>query len=145
MRSPEFDENNELKNAASTKTRGGGGSNDDDGSGIGGGGGGGSGQQDKQVDLMMFTVDWCPHCKTAKPEWDIFCEAYHGKKVHGTVINCIHYDCTNDENPEIEELLSKYKIEGFPTIKLRRENGDIIEYDAKVKYPILEQFVQTVL
>ncbi len=145
MKSPEFDEQNEMKNAASTKVRG--------GRGAGSGGSGADDESinkkhDENVDIMMFTVDWCPHCKTALPEWERFCSVYggeNGKKVNGTKINCIRYDCTNDENPETEELLSKYGIEGFPTIKLRRENGDIIEYDAKVKYPILEQFVQTVL
>ena len=23
----------------------------------------------KNAELMLFYVDWCPHCKTAKPEW----------------------------------------------------------------------------
>ena len=26
--------------------------------------------QGKHAELMLFYVDWCPHCKTAKPVWD---------------------------------------------------------------------------
>ena len=24
----------------------------------------------KEAELILFYVDWCPHCKTAKPEWN---------------------------------------------------------------------------
>jgi hypothetical protein len=52
-------------------------------------------------------------------------------------------NCTN-ETPEIESLMNKYKIEGFPTIKLLKD-GQIIEYDAKPTKETLVQFLNTVL
>ena len=52
-------------------------------------------------------------------------------------------NCTN-ETPEIESLMNKYKIEGFPTIKLLK-NGQIIEYDAKPSKTTLVEFLNTAL
>ena len=72
--------------------------------------------------LMLFYVDWCPHCKTAKPEWDSLKEEYEGKTINGYVINFEEYNCTT-ENSETDALLDKYKIEGYPTIKLLKDKA----------------------
>ena len=40
--------------------------------------------------------------------------------------------------------MNKYKIEGFPTIKLLK-NGQIIEYDAKPSKTTLVEFLNTAL
>ena len=31
----------------------------------------------KEVIIYFFHVDWCPHCKTAKPIWDDFSNKYN--------------------------------------------------------------------
>ena len=41
-------------------------------------------------------------------------------------------------------MINKYKIEGYPTIKLLKD-GNVIEYDAKPNKATLEQFLNTVL
>ena len=97
----------------------------------------------KQAELMLFYVDWCPHCKTAKPEWDNLKSTYENKTINGYSIIFTEHNCTN-ESAEIEELMNKYKIEGYPTIKLLKEN-QIIEYDAKPTKSTMEQFLNTVL
>lgn len=97
----------------------------------------------RTANLMLFYVDWCPHCKTAKPEWNKLKEQYEGKSINGYNIVFTEYNCTN-ETPETEELMNKYKIEGYPTIKLVKDN-QIIEYDAKPTKSTLEQFLNTVL
>ena len=97
----------------------------------------------KQAELMLFYVDWCPHCKTAKPEWDNLKTAYENKTINGYTIIFTEHNCTN-ENAEVEELMNKYKIEGYPTIKLLKDN-QIIEYDAKPTKSTMEQFLNTVL
>jgi thiol-disulfide isomerase/thioredoxin len=97
----------------------------------------------KNANLMLFYVDWCPHCKTAKPEWDNLKQLYQDKTINGYNISFTEYNCTN-ETPEIEQLMNKYKIEGYPTIKLVKDN-QIIEYDAKPTKSTLEQFLNTVL
>jgi thiol-disulfide isomerase/thioredoxin len=97
----------------------------------------------KTATLMLFYVDWCPYCKTAKPEWEALKEEYEGKNVNGYIIHFAEYNCTN-ETAEINQLMDKYSIEGYPTVKLLKDNK-IIEYDAKVTKSTMEQFLQTVL
>ena len=97
----------------------------------------------KQATLMLFYVDWCPHCKTAKPEWDSLKSEYEGKTINGYTMDFIEYNCTN-EDQETEELMNKYKIEGYPTIKLLKDN-QVIEYDAKPTKSTMSQFLTTVL
>lgn len=97
----------------------------------------------KTATLMLFYVDWCPHCKTAKPEWESLKDEYDGKSINGYNLNFIEYNCTN-ESSEITQLMDKYNIEGYPTIKLIKDN-QVIEYDAKPTKSTMEQFLNTVL
>jgi thiol-disulfide isomerase/thioredoxin len=97
----------------------------------------------KTATLMLFYVDWCPHCKTAKPEWDSLKAEYDNKIINGYNLSLIEYNCTN-ESEEVSQLMDKYSIEGYPTIKLVKDN-QIIEYDAKPTKSTMEQFLNTVL
>jgi thiol-disulfide isomerase/thioredoxin len=97
----------------------------------------------KTCSLMLFYVDWCPHCKTSKPEWDKLKEEYDGKMINGYTVNFVEHNCTT-ETAEITQLIDKYTIEGYPTIKLVKDN-QIIEYDAKPTKSTMEQFLNTVL
>jgi thiol-disulfide isomerase/thioredoxin len=96
-----------------------------------------------KAELILFYVDWCPHCKTAKPEWDSLKSEYEGKTINGYIVLFTEYNCTN-ESAEVEELMNKFKIEGYPTVKLIKDN-QIIEYDAKPTKATMEQFLNTVL
>lgn len=97
----------------------------------------------KTATLMLFYVDWCPHCKTAKPEWETLKSEYDGKNINGYTITFIEYNCT-DESEEVSQLMDKYNIEGYPTIKLLKDN-QVIEYDAKPTKTTMEQFLHSVL
>ena len=97
----------------------------------------------KEAQVLFFFADWCPHCKKAKPEWEQFKEEYDGKTINGYVVIFEEYNCT-DENSDIEDLINKYKIEGYPTIKLIKDN-QVVEYDAKPTKATMEQFLTTVL
>ena len=97
----------------------------------------------KTATLMLFYVDWCPHCKTAKPEWESLKSQYDGKSINGYTVNFMEYNCTN-ESDEVSQLMDKYNIEGYPTIKLVKDN-QVIEYDAKPTKTTMEQFLNTVL
>lgn len=97
----------------------------------------------KTANLMLFYVDWCPHCKTAKPEWNALKAEYEGKNINGYNIVFSEYNCT-EETPEIVSLMDKYSIDGYPTIKLVKDN-QIIEYDAKPTKATMANFLNTVL
>jgi hypothetical protein len=97
----------------------------------------------KQAEILMFSVDWCPHCKTAKPEWESLKQEYQGKTINGYSLIFTDVNSTN-ETPEIEKLMNTYKVEGFPTIKLLKD-GKIIEYDAKPTKDTLVQFLNSAL
>ena len=92
---------------------------------------------------MFFYVDWCPHCKTAKPDWEELKSEYENKTINGYNIKFVDINCT-EETVEIEKMINKYNIEGYPTIKLLKD-GQIIEYDAKPSKDTLIQFLNSVL
>ena len=99
--------------------------------------------EQKEAELLFFSVDWCPHCKTAKPAWNDLKTEYENKTINGYKVIFTDIDCTN-ETAEVTQLMDQYKIEGYPTIKLLKE-GQVIEYDAKPSKDTLEQFLNTVL
>jgi len=117
----------------------------------------------KIANIYFFFVDWCPHCKTAKPEWNNFKLQYNNTERGGYIIKCYDINCTEDNgtidisdmppdaNGEIKttptkiaDLIRKYNIEAYPTIKMVKD-GTTIEYDAKITYDHLDQFVNSVL
>lgn len=97
----------------------------------------------KEAEIMLFYTDWCPHCKTAKPEWEQVKAEYNGKQIHGYTIIFTEVNCTND-SPDVEKMMNTYKVEGYPTIKLLKDN-QIIDYDAKPSKATLTQFLNTVV
>lgn len=103
----------------------------------------GSSNSGKHAELLLFYVDWCPHCKTAKPAWEEVKNEYKNQLINGYKVIFKEYNCT-EESVEIEQLINQYHIEGYPTIKLIKD-GQVIEFDAKPTKSTLEQFLNTVL
>ena len=97
----------------------------------------------KTAEMLLFYVDWCPHCKTAKPAWNDLKSEYENRTINGYKVIFTEVNCTT-ESAEVEQMMNKYKIDGFPTIKLLKD-GQIIEYDAKPTKETMEQFLNTVL
>lgn len=91
------------------------------------------------AELYMFKTDWCPHCKRALPIFESLNKEYDHKLVNGHRVLFRVVDC--EQEPK---LADKFKIEGYPTIKLVK--GDqVIEYDAKPEKEQLVQFMSTVI
>ncbi len=100
---------------------------------------GGNSEKEKEAEIMFFYVNWCPHCKTAKPIWQKVKDTYHGKVVNGTKVYFKEIDCEKNE-----DMADKYKVDGYPTIKLVKEN-EIIEFNAKPRESSLTQFLDSTL
>jgi thiol-disulfide isomerase/thioredoxin len=96
-----------------------------------------------EVELIFFIANWCPHCKTAKPEWEKAKSEYNNNTINGYKILFVEIDCTQPDS-KTTSMMDKYNVEGYPTIILLK-NNEVITYDAKVTYDHLSQFVKTAL
>jgi thiol-disulfide isomerase/thioredoxin len=99
--------------------------------------------QTKTAELFFFYTDWCPHCKTAKPIWEELKTDPDVQNVNGYAIKFTDINCTN-ETADVMSKMDEFKVEGYPTIKLRRD-GQTIEYDAKPSKATLVQFLRAAL
>jgi thiol-disulfide isomerase/thioredoxin len=99
--------------------------------------------RNKEAIVYFFHVDWCPHCKTALPEWNKFTGNYNNKEVNGYIIKCIDVNCTK-ETAEVTQYINTYGIESYPNVKLIKDQTTI-EFDSKITSSTLEKFVNTML
>jgi len=96
-------------------------------------------KQQKELIVYFFYADWCPHCKTAKPEWTNFQKTYNSKTMNDYTIQCIPINCT-EETPENSKIIQKYSIDSYPTVKMLKDDT-IIDFDSKITEGSLEQFI----
>lgn len=103
-----------------------------------------NGSSDKKTaEFKFYWVEWCPHCKTAKPEWDKLKAEYTNKPINGYNVIFTDIDCTK-QTAEIEKQMEIYHIEAYPTFKLIKE-GQVIDFDAKPIKDTFVKFLNTVL
>lgn len=104
------------------------------------------GQLGKTAKIIFFWASWCPHSKTAKPEWDKIVEYYTENKnvVNGYRLIFEDVNCDNPDDPDTVKMLSEFKIEGYPTIKMVKGN-EVIEYNANTDLKTVIHFVNSVL
>lgn len=105
---------------------------------------------ENDVRIYIFVADWCPACKRAMPEIDKFMHTYNGKTIENRKISVIKVECGDaDENTETAQTISKFKVTGFPTIKLVKPDATggerIFEFDTKITQENLEGFLKTSL
>jgi len=111
---------------------------------------------DNTAQIYFFHAQWCPYCQKAYPEWTKFASVTNKKVINGYLVECIEVDCTGDngsieENKfidltphDIAELISKYNINSYPTIKMVKDS-ETIEFEAKITESSLQKFVNSVL
>ena len=68
---------------------------------------------------------------------------FNNKEVNGYITKCVDVDCT-DENSKVQNMISKYDIESYPTVKMVKDKNTI-EFDSKITTNTLEHFVNTML
>ena len=103
------------------------------------------GEDVTQADLYFFCVDWCPHCKAAKPALAAVKDKYENEKINGVQVT-FHFVNGEKEESSVTDFEKKYnvKIDGFPTIYLVK-GEQVIEYDAKPNEKTLTEFLHTTL
>jgi len=94
----------------------------------------------QEAEIYMFSADWCPHCKKAKPEWEKFKQSFDNKTVGNYTVKVIDVDCTDGNSP----LIQQYNVNGYPTVIMKKD-GDNISFDSKITNDTLTQFVNSVL
>jgi len=72
--------------------------------------------------FTMYYADWCPHCKTAKPEMEALV-AKSPMDINGTKCNIRMIQPENDP-----EAAKGKPIKGFPTFLLETTDGKTVEY-----------------
>ena len=95
----------------------------------------------RPVVLYLFYVDWCPHCKTAKPqlsklEKDL---AKNNNKVNGKTVEVRQVNCEGSD--EEKELAKEHKVNAYPTVVLHNQ-GENIEYNQGVSAEGLHGFLK---
>ena len=87
----------------------------------------------KQATFTMFGVDWCPHCVSAKPEFESLGST---QTIGDTAVAC------RVVNPEKDPEAAKgYPIDGYPTIVLEKD-GQQTKYGGPRNKAGFLQFLQ---
>ena len=75
---------------------------------------------DNTMVVLLFYVDWCPHCVSTKPEWKKL-EALNGNKINNKTVEVKAVNC---EGSAVEkEVANDVGVEGYPTIKVMTKNN----------------------
>jgi thiol-disulfide isomerase/thioredoxin len=96
------------------------------------------------AEILFFFADWCPHCKSAKPIWTEIKNEYQNNPINNYTVIFTEIDCSNEDDKHADQMMSRYNVEGFPTIKLIKD-GQVMEFDAKPTKDNLTKFLHTVV
>lgn len=85
---------------------------------------------DGKHEFIMFYANWCPHCKTALPDFETFAES--GITVNGQNVKMSKYDNASEsaeDKKAFDDIKAKgVEIKGFPTFILVTADGKTVEY-----------------
>jgi len=85
------------------------------------------------LSLIEFYAPWCGHCKALAPEYETAAKELEGKD-SGKLAKV---DCTTER-----DLCGKYEVQGFPTVKLFRNDGsEPADYDQARKADAIVKFM----
>ena len=92
----------------------------------------------EEYNFTMYYADWCPHCKTAKPE---FAKLGTIQTIGGKRVTCSAVEA--DANPEAAK---KNNVQGYPTFHLYDASGNLVqEYKGERNIDGFQAFLDSVL
>ncbi|CAG8451955.1 11807_t:CDS:2 [Diversispora eburnea] len=83
--------------------------------------------------FIKFYAPWCGHCKKLAPTWEELGKVLKNK------VNVGEVDCTTTQ-----DLCKRFRIEGYPTLKLFQSADDKIDYKGSRKLQSLQEFAEKV-
>ena len=87
---------------------------------------------DISKEIILFKANWCGHCQNFMPTWDKLSTNFKDK------YNFTKYDGDINTNE-----VSEYKINGFPTIIVKKGN-ELYEYTGKNTYESVLNFIEKI-
>ena len=69
--------------------------------------------------FVMYYAPWCPHCKTAMPDWDALGTT---QTIGGSTVAISKVDC--DANPDVAKAKN---VSGYPTFHLEDGQGNLVK------------------
>lgn len=96
----------------------------------------------KDCIIRFFYVDWCGHCKNAKPQFTQFMNQNNGKTIKGKMVTIEMINCeSSDQN---KKLASQFNVKGYPTI-IAMINGKEVQYNGPRTTAGLDQWLNSIL
>ena len=87
--------------------------------------------------IALFYADWCPHCVHFKPHFKKAMAELNGKAgKDGKKMRLEMVDCDAHK-----EMGKKYDVNGFPTVKLIKDDGTQVEYGGERTYEGLQKYL----
>jgi thiol-disulfide isomerase/thioredoxin len=87
--------------------------------------------------IALFYADWCPHCVHFKPHFKKAMAELNGKVgKDGKKMRLEMVDCDAHK-----EMGKKYDVNGFPTVKLIKDDGTQVEYGGERTYEGLQKYL----
>ncbi|KAL1924693.1 uncharacterized protein VTP21DRAFT_4347 [Calcarisporiella thermophila] len=82
--------------------------------------------------MVEFYAPWCGHCQRLAPEYE-----QAATELKKSNLKLAKVDCTAEQ-----DLCSEHGVQGFPTLKLFRKDGEIVEYSGPRKADGLVSFMK---
>jgi thiol-disulfide isomerase/thioredoxin len=89
----------------------------------------------KSVTATLYYTEWCPHCKSVKPEWTQLKQALDGQVISGKAITIAAVDCEADK-----AAATAAGVKGFPTIQITVD-GQTTDYTGDRTFAAFKAFI----
>ena len=76
--------------------------------------------------FVKYSADWCGHCQNLQPVWDQFVNS-QGHRLANRNLKVL--EVLDTDLPKIEKRLGSQGVQGFPTLRVIRKNGSVVDYN----------------